>query len=198
MKKTETIELKDHPFDCPCYSIKEHYMKTDEDDNFMHKIVHYPSTVSVLPITKEGKIVLVKEYRAAVEDYMLACPAGRLDDNEFTREAAIRELEEETGLFCSTKNLHKLGTFYTAPGYSTERNTMFIAKDCRYLYENERTHFPDENEYIEVCEFSLGEVTKLVDDGKIKGMKTVMLLNWYISTIVKKQIESLAENLNNI
>lgn len=91
------------------------------------EIVEHPGGVAIITITANREMVLVKQYRKAVEDFVLEIPAGKLEVNEEPRETAIRELREETSL--EAKKLSYITEFYTSPGYSSEKIHLFLAED---------------------------------------------------------------------
>lgn len=136
------------------------------------EIVEHVGCVGVIAVTKENKVVLVKQYRKAVENFLLELPAGKIDNNEDPITAAKRELQEETGYV--TKNFEFLTEFYTTPGFCTEKISIFIAKDLEPGEQN-----LDECEDIEVLECSLDEALKMVKHGEIVDAKTILGLTMY-------------------
>ncbi|MCC7014713.1 MAG: NUDIX hydrolase [Planctomycetes bacterium] len=88
-------------------------------------IVDHPGAVGIVPITAEGRVVLVRQYRHAIGDWLVEIPAGRLEPGEQPAQAAARELEEETG-FRATR-WTELGGFFAAPGFCSEWMRLFAA-----------------------------------------------------------------------
>src|SRR5690606_4980625 len=80
------------------------------------EIVEHPGAVAIVPITEEGEVILVKQYRKAVEKELLEIPAGKLEIGEEPRETAIRELKEETGF--SSAKIEYITEFYTSAGFT--------------------------------------------------------------------------------
>lgn len=130
------------------------------------EIVDHPGAVAVVPINNQGKIVMVKQYRKAFEKFLLEIPAGKLEKNEEPSLCAKRELQEETGFMA--KNINHLLTMYSTPGFSNEVIHVFLARDLQEGSAN-----PDEDEYISVESFSLGELLKMIFNGTIKDSKTI-------------------------
>ena len=93
------------------------------------EIVEHPGAVCIVALDGEGNVVLVRQYRKAVEEELLEVPAGRLEEDESPLECAQRELQEETGL--AAGRLEELGAFWTTPGFTTERMYAFLATDLR-------------------------------------------------------------------
>lgn len=97
-------------------------------ERFERDVVRHPGAVAVVPVTEDGQIVLVRQYRAPVDQELLEIPAGTLDvPGEQRAAAAARELEEEVGL--RPGRLEELCTFYNSPGFCDERTTLFLAQE---------------------------------------------------------------------
>lgn len=94
-----------------------------------HELVHHPGSVAVLAIDSEGRLVLAPQRRPAVGDgAVVEIPAGTRDATGESPEAtAARELEEETGL--TAGRLEHAGTYFPSPGYTDERQELFIATE---------------------------------------------------------------------
>ncbi|MGJ0846685.1 NUDIX hydrolase [Tissierella praeacuta] len=144
------------------------------------EIVEHPGGVAIIPITNDNSIVLVKQYRKAIERFLLEIPAGKLEINEEPRETAIRELKEETGF--EAKKLEYLLEFYTSPGFSNEKIYLFLATD---LIEGESN--PDVGEFIDIEEHSIDDLVKMVERGEIVDSKTIIGINFAKKYIDKKQ-----------
>lgn len=131
------------------------------------EIVEHSGGVALVAITDDDHIVLVKQYRKAVDRVLLEIPAGKLEINEEPRETAIRELKEETGY--EAKELKYLMEFYTSPGYCNEKVYLFLATD---LIEGEST--PDPGEFIEMEKYKIDDLLKMVDRGEILDSKSII------------------------
>ncbi len=142
------------------------------------EIIEHPGSVAIVTIVDEDKLVLVKQYRKAVEDFILEIPAGKIEVNEEPKETAIRELKEETGYEAS--NMEYMLEFYSSPGYCDEIIYIFLTDDIT-LEEQEL----DENENIEVQTLQIDEVMKMIKLGKILDGKTIVGAN-----IAKEYINS--------
>lgn len=93
--------------------------------------IRHPGGALAVPITPEGKLVLVRQYRFAVQGRILEFPAGTVERHEEPKETIKRELEEETGY--RAHKWQKLGEFAIAPGYSDEFIYAFLAEDLEKL-----------------------------------------------------------------
>lgn len=134
------------------------------------EIVEHPGGVGIIPITADGQVVLVRQYRKAVNKELLEIPAGKNEVNEEPRETAIRELKEETGY--TAEKLEYLMEFYTSPGYCNEKIYLFLASG---LIEGEQ--LPDDGEFCEVVKYGIDELIKMVDRGEIIDSKTIIGIN---------------------
>lgn len=131
------------------------------------EIIEHPDGVAILTITEDNCLVLVKQYRKAVERALLELPAGRVEVNEEPGETAKRELKEETGI--SANKLEYLMEFYTSPGFTDEKLYLFLATDLK-----EEIVEPDEGEFIKTEKFHIDELVKMVKKGEIVDSKTII------------------------
>lgn len=127
---------------------------------------HHNGAVCVIPVTDDGEVICVRQYRYAMREPLLEIPAGKLDapDEDHT-EAALRELREETGAICS--KLTYLGEYYGSPALIDEKIYMYLAEGLTFG----DTDF-DEDEFLEIVRLPLDTLVDLTLDGKIKDGKT--------------------------
>ena len=92
-----------------------------------HEIVKHPGAVAILPIDKEGNLILIRQWRRATEEILIEIPAGTLEPPEPPDKCAIRELQEEVGF--KPQTLIPLGGFFTSPGFCNEFVHLFLAQD---------------------------------------------------------------------
>ncbi len=159
------------------------FMRLFEDDVLLPNgkaskriYIEHDGASAVLPITKTGKIILIKQFRYPIQQVTIEVPAGKKDKvDEDGLECATRELEEETGL--RSFNIVKFQDFHSCVGYSSEMIELFIAYDCEKV---ENPAQGDDDEFIEVMELSETEVKHLVQTGKITDSKTLALLLYYL------------------
>ena len=130
------------------------------------EIVEHNGGVALAAITQEGKMVMVRQYRKAAEKAVLEVPAGKIEKGEDHRLTAERELKEETGY--SAEKIEFITSFYSSIGYSTEVIYLYLATG---LTPGE-TDF-DDNEAIEILEYDLPELKKMVFSGEIEDAKTL-------------------------
>lgn len=133
----------------------------------IREVAEHPGGAVVVPITNEGKIVMVTQHRFPVDKILLELPAGKLSKGEDPFLCAVRELEEETGY--KSDNVKELGSIYTTPGYSTEKLWIYLAKNLK-----PGSHNREEGEFgMQVFEYSLKEVEEKIYDGEIVDGKTI-------------------------
>jgi len=130
--------------------------------------IRHPGGALAVPVTAEGKLVLVRQYRFAVQGRILEFPAGTLEHNEDPQETVKREIEEETGY--SAQKWRKLGEFFLAPGYSDEIIYAFLAQDLEKL---ETPPQQDEDEDIETVLLTPEELEKAILAGEPVDAKSI-------------------------
>lgn len=167
IKESKTI-FKGFVFD-----VKVDQIKYDSGNKGVREVILHNGGAVVVPITDEGKIVLVKQYRYPFDEFMYELPAGKLEINEDPKECAIRELTEETGY--SSIKVSTLGRIYTSPGFCNEILYIFLAEHLKA-----GDHNREEGEHgMEVYEFTLDEVNKMITNGEIVDAKTISGVHFY-------------------
>ena len=133
------------------------------------EVVHHPGASAIVAIDEDNRIIMEKQFRYALNDYLLEIPAGKLDAGEDPLVCAKRELEEETGIIAS--EWISLGTIATSPGFCNEVIHLYVA---RGLSKGE-IHW-DEDEYVEVERYTFDELLQRISEAKIKDSKTLSAL----------------------
>lgn len=128
--------------------------------------VEHPGAVVIIPMLGDGRLVLVRQYRRVIGEWIYEFPAGTLEPGEHPEDCARRELGEETGF--TPGKLRHLGTLYTTPGYSTEKLYFYLAENLR-----EGRQHPEPSELIEVEVKNIEEAEEMAAKGEIRDMKTV-------------------------
>ncbi|HDX9579411.1 TPA: NUDIX hydrolase [Bacillus pseudomycoides] len=137
------------------------------------EIVNHPGAVAIIAITDDGKIVLVEQYRKAMEKALVEIPAGKLEQGEKPEVTAIRELEEETGYICD--NMELITSFYTSPGFADE---IVYVYEATGLKKKEDKADLDEDEFVELMEVSLEEALQLIKEQRIHDAKTMFAIQY--------------------
>lgn len=130
-------------------------------------MMQHPGAVAIVPLTDDGQVILIRQYRLSADMYLYEIPAGTLEPNEAPHLCAERELQEEAGYF--PNRLIPLTGFYVAPGISSEYIHVFIARDLR-----PSTREKDEDEIIEVFPTPLPRALEMITTGEIRDAKTMI------------------------
>jgi ADP-ribose pyrophosphatase len=136
-------------------------------------IVRHPPAVVLLPVDAEGRVVLIRQYRPAIDRELWECPAGSVDAGESADAAASRECEEEIGRV--PQRIERLGAWYPTPGYCDEEMIFFRVSDLR-APPPDSPHEPDEDEDIEARPFTIADARAMVARGEIVDLKTAYAL----------------------
>ena len=135
--------------------------------------IHHDGAAAVIPVMDDGKILMVTQYRNALERDTLEIPAGKLDaPGEPGIECARRELEEETGY--KSNNLEWLITLRTTVAFCNEKIEVFVARDLIPSHQH-----LDEDEFIDLKEYTLDQLKEKIFSGEIEDSKTVSALMAY-------------------
>lgn len=135
--------------------------------------INHDGAAAVVPVTEDGKILMVKQYRNALDRYTLEIPAGKLDDKlEETKVCAARELEEETGY--KAGNLEFLITLRTWVAFTNEKIDVYVATDLIPT----KQHL-DEDEFIDVKAYELEELKEMIFRGELQDTKSISAILAY-------------------
>lgn len=137
----------------------------------IREVVRHPGGVVLMGTGKDNRIVFVRQLRYPMKENLLELPAGKLDPGEDPKQAAAREMEEETGY--RALNLKHVLSFYPTPGFCDEILHFFISSKLV-----KTTRKPDFDEQIEIEFYTLEEALKLAYLGKIKDAKTLLAVFW--------------------
>ena len=130
------------------------------------EVVEHPGGVCVVPVTAEGDVLFVRQYRYPFREVMLELPAGKLDHgSEEPLEAGKRELREETG--ATAEKYVDLGAFYPSVGFMTEVLHLYLAQGLTFGAQD-----PDEDEFLEVVRLPLEEAVRMVMANELPDGKT--------------------------
>ena len=144
----------------------------DGRDREVQIVRHSPSVV-IIPLRDDGQVILIKQYRASVDQQLWEVPAGRVDAGETPEEAAVRECEEEIGLV--PRKLERIGGLYPAPGFCDEQLIFFRVRDL-VAPSPDSTRKPDEDEDIRAEPHSIAAAKAMVVSGEIRDLKTAYAL----------------------
>lgn len=137
--------------------------------------IYHKGAAAVVPVKDDGKILMVRQFRNAIDDYTLEIPAGGKNGvDEPTLDCAYRELEEETGYYTDKENLELLITLYTTVAFCNEKIDIYVAKNLTKTAQH-----LDDDEFIDVEEYTVDELMELIYTGKIVDAKTIAAISTY-------------------
>lgn len=147
-------------------------VKLPNGDDATREYIKHPGAVGILPVTEDGGMVFVKQYRYPVHSVIYEIPAGKLEKGEEILPSAKRELSEETGL--SADSWTKLTSICTTPGFTDETIHLFLAKG---LHQGKQ--HPDPDEFLDVVTIPAEKVKQMVLSEDIFDAKTLSALLLY-------------------
>lgn len=154
------------------FDLKKVKVRRANGHEFVHDVIFHSGAAVIVPMLSPKEFVLIRQYRTAVNDVIWEFPAGTLEDCESPLECAKREIIEETGF--AAKHWNKLGTFYPAPGISTELMHLFLARD---LVAKKMSL--DQDEFIQKNVVSFKTLQKMILNGTVIDAKTIVGFFYY-------------------
>ena len=139
-------------------------------------IVHRKPAVVVAPMTRDGKIILIRQERIPIEQAIWEMPSGQIDDHsadpESIKNVALRELREEAGYELATNGeLISLGYFFSSPGFTDERGYFFLARPIQPCAEG--PHREEGESILDCREFTSEEIRRMIADNEIRDANTL-------------------------
>jgi len=148
-------------------TIRKDRVRLENGRESVREVVVHPGAVAIVPLLPDGRVLLVRQYRYAAGRALLEIPAGTLDQpGESPAAAAARELGEETGY--TATDYRELTAFFTAPGFCTEKITVYLATG---LTPGAQNQMEDEDIALEIV--PLSTVPTLIANGDIADAKTI-------------------------
>lgn len=140
------------------------------------EMITHPGSVVVLPVLKDGRIVMIRQYRYAARQYLWELVAGRIDEGETVKAAAARELLEETGY--RAKRFSVFLDVFPTPGFLEERMYILLAEGL-----TEGKAQPEEDEKIFSRVFEGKELKQMMKRGRLRDAKSIAGLLYYFTYI---------------
>jgi 8-oxo-dGTP pyrophosphatase MutT (NUDIX family) len=166
---------------CRIFTLKQEGYRsprTGKDHDFY--LLDSSDWVNVIPLTADGRVILVRQFRMGTKDFSLEIPGGMLDEGDHPAGAAARELLEETGYAGEEPIL--LGVVHPNPAIQTNRCYTFLIKNV-VLKTSPRQ---DSTEDIEVQSAPLDDIPRLIHEGKITHALVIAAFYWYFSNPASK------------
>ncbi|MCL4275020.1 MAG: NUDIX hydrolase [Anaerolineales bacterium] len=158
------------------FTIRRDTMKTPDGRETKFDIVEHGGSVIIIPVDDDGNLLFVRQYRHAAGMDLLELPAGTRDGDEPFDQCAAREVREETGMEAGT--LTYVGSFYLAPGYSTEYMGVFLATDLK-----PNSLEADADEFLSVEKIPVKQALQMAEHGDMPDAKTLAALLMAKSTL---------------
>jgi len=133
----------------------------------MAEFIHHPGSSAVVPVLENESVILIRQYRPAIKDFIWEVPSGTMLPGEDPLACAKRELREECGFL--GKRFENFGEILIAPWYSDERIYLFIATELIPCEQN-----LDEDEILTTHLFSFGHAVEMIDRGEIQDATTII------------------------
>lgn len=152
-------------YECPVFKVYSDISVLPNGKEASRNRICHNGGSGVLPLTKDGQVILVEQYRYGIFQTTLEIPAGKLEKGESPEVCAFRELQEEVG--CRADKLHSLGSLAVSPAYDSEIIYIYMA-ECEEMGEQ---HL-DADEFIKIHKVPLETAVQMVMDGTIIDSKT--------------------------
>jgi ADP-ribose pyrophosphatase len=157
-----------HRFKGNIINVETQYVTLPNGKEATRDVVLHPGAAAIVPISDDGEIYLVRQFRKPIDQMLLEIPAGKLDfigEDPYT--CALRELKEETGL--TAKELKKVSSVFSCPGFCNEVLHIYIATG---LSVGESC--TDEDEFLSVIKYNINDLKKMIYEGSITDSKTII------------------------
>lgn len=147
-------------------------IEVDGDKKVIFDFIGHHGASAMIPVDQDGKILMVRQYRNAIDQYSLEIPAGGLNQGEDSKTCAIRECEEETG-YRAGETYHLIDVFTTV-AFSNEKICIYYTKELTKSEQN-----LDDDEFVSVERHTLDEICQMIFDGTIEDAKTIAAILAY-------------------
>ena len=160
---------RERMFDGKVFDVDRDEVKLPHGRTVRMDVIRHSKSVVLIPVPESGQVILIRQYRHAVGQWLWELPAGSVDEGETPEHAARRECHEEIGLVPET--IVRVAAMYPTPGYCDEEMVFFRLSG---LSEPSEAAAVDEDEDIEARTFSIRDAREMVRHGEIIDMKTVV------------------------
>ncbi len=152
-------------FDGKIIKVKKDRAELENGEIVNRELVIHPGGVCIVPLTDQGEILMVKQFRYPFQTVLTELPAGKLEFGEDHREAGLRELKEETGAEC--EKFEYLGVCYPSVAYLSEKIHMYLATGLSF----DKQHL-DEDEFLDVIKVKIEDAVEMVMNNELPDAKT--------------------------
>jgi ADP-ribose pyrophosphatase len=179
-KKTAQILSSEMIYQGPVFGLRRDELIEPNGLRTKREIITHPGSVVVLPVLPDGRIVMIEQYRHATRQYLWELVAGRMEPGEDPKEAAARELAEETGY--RAKKLHIFLDVFPTPGFLEERMFLLLAED---IVPGPAS--PEDDEKIVSAVYSPQKLEQMIHSGKLHDAKSIAGLLYYFRFIAPQR-----------
>jgi len=170
---TSQILSSEVVYDGPIFGVRRDQVLEPGGLRTTREVITHPGSVVVLPLLPDGRVLLIRQYRHATRQYLWELVAGRIDEGEVPRQAAARELAEETGY--KAKRFTTFLDVFPTPGFLEERMYILLAEGLTPGKAR-----PEDDEKITKKPYSLAQCEAMIRRGKIRDAKTIAGLLYFL------------------
>lgn len=170
MNKLISNETK---YDGRRFKIIQKQYENSEGLKIIRDCVEPGNAVIIIAVNENDEVFFIEQYRETIESVALELPAGMIEDGEEPKEAARRELEEETGI--KAKNIEYLTSCFTSAGYTAEKIYIYVAKDLEYGNQ----HLDETEEILSIRKIHIDECMKMILEDKMEHASVYIAIQTY-------------------
>jgi ADP-ribose pyrophosphatase len=176
--KTAQILSSTTVYEGPVFGVRRDEVIEPSGVRTIREVITHPGSVVVLPVLRDGKILLIRQYRHATRQYLWELVAGRMDPGETPKAAAARELIEETGY--RAKRLRVFLDVFPTPGFLEERMYILLAEGLTAGKAQ-----PEEDEKIVSHGYNRKQLEEMIRTGKLRDAKSIAGILYYLRFLAR-------------
>ena len=163
----------ENKYDGPRFKIIQKQYERQDGLNIIRDCVEPGDAVIILAVNENNEVFFIEQYRETIESVALELPAGMIEKDEDPKDAARRELEEETGI--KAKNIEYLTSCFTSAGYTSEKIYIYVAKDLKYGSQ----HLDETEEILNIRKIHIEDAMKMILEDKIEHASVYIAIQTY-------------------
>lgn len=163
----------ENKYDGPRFKVVQKQYERPDGLKFLRDCVEPGNAVIILAVNEKDEVFFIEQYRETIENVALELPAGMIEPNEEPKEAARRELEEETGV--KAKNIEYLTSCFISAGYTAEKIYIYVAKDLEYGNQ----HLDETEEIINIRKIHIEDAMKIILEDKMDHASVYIAIQTY-------------------